>query len=103
MPNNYHVNIYPLAYKDLEEIFKYISLNLGNPIAANAFIELFEERISSLSRFPAMYSYLDNEFIHQNMFRKMMIKNYAVIYRIVDEEIQILRVFNSRRNYIEDI
>lgn len=33
MANNCVVKIYPLAVQDLEQIFEYISVDLGNPTA----------------------------------------------------------------------
>jgi plasmid stabilization system protein ParE len=49
MENNYI--LFPKAKADLENIFKYISIDLGNPFAAMKLISKFEVEFNELTFF----------------------------------------------------
>ena len=59
MANNYQ--IFPKAQLDLENIFKYISVDLTNPEAALLLIEKFEDKFKELTLFPNAYPFIENE------------------------------------------
>ena len=48
----YTVKLYPRAYRDLDEIYSYIALNLTEPETANKMISALEEAVYSLEQFP---------------------------------------------------
>ncbi|MBI9008465.1 MAG: type II toxin-antitoxin system RelE/ParE family toxin [Tenericutes bacterium] len=50
--------IFPKAQQDLENIFKYISIDLTNPEAAMLLIEKFENIFNELTLFPKTYPFI---------------------------------------------
>ena len=83
--NSYKVVLYPKAYHDIEEIYKYITKVLLEPKSAQQQIKRLQEAINSLSSFPyAHQDRLVGRFANQG-FKQLLIDNYLVIY-IVDEK-----------------
>ena len=56
-----------------------------------------------LSNNPKLYSIIDDEYIKKLGLRKLMVNNYLVFYKILEEEkiIQIVRIMYGRRNWID--
>ena len=99
MEQNYKVTIYESAQKDLEGIFKYISSTLDNPFAAVKIINDLYDSIKNLSLFPYSCPLIEDEKVKDKTLRKLVVKKYIVFYRILGNEIQILYVFSSSRDY----
>ena len=100
MESSYQLVIYPSASKDIENICKYISIELANPKAANDFLDELYESFKSLVVFPKIYPLIDNQFVSDQSIRKMPVKRYMVFYRITNTEIQVIRVLHGRSDYI---
>lgn len=89
------------ASDELDEIVDYISNNLDNPTAAGDFLDKVEECYSRLADNPRIYQLCDHRDFREKGYRKVMIKNYVMIYR-VDEKahtVNILHVFFGRQDY----
>ena len=52
MKNKFKLKIFPLAQRDIEEIFDYIAIKLCNPTAAIRLINDFEEAFEIVCLFP---------------------------------------------------
>ena len=100
MVDKYIVKIYPSAVKDIDSICDYLSNELSNPKAANNFIEELQESFQTLIVFPKMYPLIDNIFVDDQSIRKMPVKKYLVFYRLVNKEIQVIRVIHGRSDYV---
>lgn len=48
----YTVKLYPRAYRDLDEIYSYIAVNLAEPDTAEKMVTALENEIFSLEQFP---------------------------------------------------
>ena len=99
MENNFEVVIFPLAQADMEEIFNYISNNLKNKIAAGKLINDFKRTIEIIRLFPESFPLINNEYVNDKNIRKVSLKNYIIFYRIVNYEIQIIRVLHGLQIY----
>lgn len=99
MANKCVVKIYPLAVQDLEQIFEYISIDLGNPTAGLKQINDFQMALDKVCEFPESCPVVKNEYVKDKTLRKLVVNNYIVFYRIRDNEIQVVRVIYGMRNY----
>ena len=90
----------PKARSDLEEILDYISNSLLNPNAAKDLLNDFDDAFERICVFPQSCPVIHNEFFKYKGIRKLLVNNYIVFYRIVDEIIQIIRIMYARKNYI---
>ena len=99
MENNFVVVIFPLAQADMEEIFNYISNNLKNKIAAGKLINDFKRTIEIIRLFPESFPLINNEYVNDIIIRKVSLKNYIIFYRIVNYEIQKIRVLHGLQKY----
>ena len=95
----YPLKIYPSAKKDLEDIFSYISIELSNYKAALDLIEKFEKALNNICYFPELCPLIDNEFVKDNNIRKLVVNNYNVFYRFINNEVQVVRVLSSMNNH----
>ena len=99
MDLKYKVIIYDSAQKDLEGIFKYISSTLDNSFAATNIINELYNAIKNLVSFPFSYPLVDNDKVKDKTFRKLVVKKYNIFYRVVGNEVQIMYIFSSSRDY----
>jgi addiction module RelE/StbE family toxin len=102
MERKFNLNIFPLAQKDMENIFKYISVDLASPMAANNLIDDFENAFENIRLFPESCPLIQNEYVKDKTLRKLVVNNYIVFYKVEDFEIQVVRVIYGMRNY-EDL
>lgn len=91
----------PAARQDMVDIVRYISRELGNPIAANRLAETLIEAGERIASFPyANPAYRPIRPLKQE-YRKLLVQNYLMLYW-VDEEAQrvtVARVVYAKRNY----
>ncbi len=85
--------ISPEASQDLDKIFDYFASN--NVEAGERFVLTFENKCEKLLRFPNMgRSYNDIE----PSLRGIPLDNYIILYRLIDNGIEIVRVVSGYRN-----
>lgn len=101
MDNKYKLKIYPSAQADMEQIFRYIAVDLCNPTAALDQINDFEKAFENVCTFPQSCPFVNNEYVKDKSLRKLIVNNYIAFYRIKDREIQVVRVIYGMRNYEE--
>ena len=63
MANKHNLKIFPLAQKDMEQIFEYIAVKLCNPTAAIGQITDFEKAFESVCNFPESCPQIQNEYV----------------------------------------
>ena len=101
MNPKYHVVWTKVAENDLKEIIEYISVK--SPGNALKILKKFKDNASGLYTLPErgrLLPELQDQGISQ--YRELIIPPWRLIYRIVQREIYILSVIDSRRN-VEDI
>ena len=90
----YTVKLYPRAYRDLDEIYSYIAVNLTEPDTASKMVSAIEEAVYGLEQFPKRGSKRKNGVYANQEYRQIFVSNYTIIYRVYDEkqEVHIITV-----------
>ncbi len=83
----------PLARDELDEILDYIAQD--SPEYAISFFEQVQEKVRDLINFPKIGRKVP-EFDKPNI-RELILKNYRIIYRILEDKIQIIRIFHGSK------
>lgn len=95
----YQVLITRLALRDINDIFRYIAIDLSEPLIATKIKNEILSCVDSLSSFPFRNKLIDDEPYCKKGVRKAFVKNYLVIYRVIDQNVLILRVLYNRRDW----
>jgi len=97
----YSLNVTELAEQDLDGIVNYMTGELANPIAARAFLEKIEDCYALLKTRPKIYVACDDPYLRNKGYRKALIGNYLLIFRIEEQTnlIHILRFFYGAQDY----
>ena len=98
--NKYSIKYSEEAKQDLLGIKRYIKYTLKEPIIAEKNIFKIKETIKKLKDNADIYRIIDDDFIKKLEIRKIMIDNYIIFYRIKDETVEIVRIMNQRRNWL---
>jgi len=101
----YKLTISKEAHKDTDSIVHYIAEELVNPAAAAGFLDDVEKSYHVVVNKPYMYSLCHDARLNREGYRKIVIKNYIIIYRIDDETkaVYIMRIIYGGRNYVNFI
>ena len=84
---------------ELEEIYLYIKEYLKEPKIAKRIIREIKNKIKSLENFPQAHQLIKKS---KNVeYRKHIIKNYIIIYKInlIERIIYILHIYNQKEYY----
>ena len=100
--DSYRITVTPDAEADLSELRDYIANVLRSPETARSYLHHLRKEIGSLSEMPARIKAVDEEPWHSRGIRKLIVKNFLVYFRIVEEEkmIYILNVIYARRDQL---
>ena len=98
----YNIILTDMAKLDLEEIYKYIFENLKEPNIADKLMEKIETEILDLEISP--YRCMEVHIKPKNqIYRRLVIENYVVLYRIVEEKKQVVifQILYGGRDYLK--
>jgi len=101
----YDLLLTEIAEQDLDGIVDYITGKLANPAAACALLDKIEECYGFLKSTPRMYNECADAYLKSRGYRKALINNYLLIFRI-DEKAQavyVLRFFYGGQDYIKQL
>lgn len=88
----------PSAKLDINQIISYIAIKLDSKTSASNLLNEFDKSIYVLTDFP-----LSGKIYSQGLdFRFILVKNYAVFYKVTETEVIIHRVIYVKRNF-EDL
>lgn len=87
----YRIEIGAQAQSDITDIMRYIGQVLLEPRTAGNLYRLLKEEILSLKQMPERYLYEDDDRLRALGIRKLLVKNYKVLY-FVDTERQLVQV-----------
>lgn len=87
----YRIEIGAQAQSDITDIMRYIGQVLLEPRTAGNLYRLLKEEILSLKQIPERYPYEDDDRLRALGIRKLLVKNYKVLY-FVDTERQLVQV-----------
>lgn len=98
----YKIHVSRTAQKQIEQIIEYISDDLKNLSAATNFYTKIFESYDRLKNNPHIYALCEYESIRKLGYRKVIIGNYLMFYKIYEEkkEVFIARVIYGKRDYI---
>jgi toxin ParE1/3/4 len=97
MEKKYPIKYMPSAEQDLTDIYDYVFLD--DPVAAGNLLNQFDESISILAHFP--YSCISPSDIRlQSLnYRILVVGNYLVFYAVIEDSVEIRRIFHGKRKY----
>ena len=87
------------ADEDIAGIFEYINAGLHNTTAAYNIVDKILDLAQKLSRFPELGANLKVIDIRLDNYRYLIADNYLIVYKVVDQEVFILRIVYARSNY----
>ena len=87
----YRIEIGAQAQSEITDIMRYIGQVLLEPRTAGNLYRLLKEEILSLKQMPERYPYEDDDRLRALGIRKLLVKNYKVLY-FVDTERQLVQV-----------
>ena len=94
---HYKINISNKANKDINRITEYLQ-NLSNN--ADEIIKRINKDIEDLLFMPRIHKTLIYFKDKETEYRRIVSGNYVIIYKIVEDEIIVLRIFNQKENYL---
>lgn len=100
MMDSYTVKITRQAQQQIREMAQYIERAFQAPNSALRLIDLLEEKILSLSAFPARAPLVDEEPWHGLGIRKLLVKQYLIYFWINEDarQVQIVAVTHSMQD-----
>lgn len=82
----YHIKLYPRAYRDMEEIYRYIAIEKQVPENAKAQTDRIWRAIKKLETFPSSHQdRLEGKYAGKG-YKQLLVDNYMVIYKIDETE-----------------
>ena len=93
----YNVELLPVAYADLDEIFDYIMAD--NPQAATEMLNNIMKSLRRLKNFPHSGAPLLDSAMQKFNFRMVIIDPYIAFYRLIEDKVIIYRILHCARNY----
>lgn len=100
--NRFEIILTPSALNDMRGIYEYITETLLSGTAAENLIDKIEDRILQLEMFPYSCELVQDEALRTKGYRKLIIDNYIVFYKVEDIEGQvvIMRILYGAQNYL---
>ena len=100
---HYKILVSETYHRDLKDIIHYISHNLDAPFTASDLLDEIESTVSGLSTMPYLYGLVDNSYLRHKKFRKCLVNNYIIFYKVHEENktVMVHRIFHSRQNWID--
>lgn len=97
----YKLVVTELAHQDLDSIVSYIAVQLANPAAASDFLDDVDKCYGYLKSNPMMYSKCNDSRLEKEGYRKAVIKNYILVYKVDEsaKRVSVLRFFYGARDY----
>ena len=82
----YHIKLYPRAYRDMEEIYRYIAIEKQVPENANGQTDRIWKVIKNLEIFPDSHQdRLEGKYAGKG-YKQLLVDNYMAIYKINETE-----------------
>ena len=91
----------PQAHADLLEIRRYISSELHNETAAQRIARAILASCSNLKSFPQMGIALSEKINVQTAIRYIVSEKHLIFYTVDEGYISIMRILDSRTNYLQ--
>jgi len=97
--SKYKVTVLQIAREDIGEIFFYIAVDSLK--SALEMTDKITDKIDMLAELPHLGKIVpDNELAKQE-YRMLIINNYIVFYKVIENEVVVYRVLHGMRDYPE--
>lgn len=96
--NQYDYEFSPLAERDLDEIFDYITRELCSPQATEDLIDKIQSAVERVCEFPFSCPLLGNPTLRKKGYRLLIVESLNIFY-VVEGKVVIRRILHGRRNY----
>lgn len=99
--SDYKIEITIDAKMDIRASVDHIKNVLMSPTAADTLLQEMKKLFSALQAMPTIYALCNNELLRAQAYRKALVKNYLVFYKVDENKkmITVLRVLHQSRNY----
>lgn len=91
----FRVMLSSASVRDLNGITDYIGMKLQNPNARRKHVDAFSKALKSLEEMPFRYN-TTSLVPRRTDIRLMPVLGYVMLYRVVDQEVQIIRIVYSK-------
>ena len=100
---HYKILVSETYHKDLKNIIHYILHNFDVPFTASDLLDKIESTVFSLSTMPHRYRLVDDSYLRNKEFRKCLVKNYIIFYKVHEENktVMVHRILHARQNWID--
>ena len=95
----YRVLFSTAAEEDGGAIASYLADTLGTPHAALRFLDELDEQVGVLEAIPESFPSVLDARLAARGYRKAPVKGYVVLLRVVDDIVQVARIFHQRQDY----
>ena len=101
----YKILFSPSFAEKVEDIYLYISKKLKEKKIAKDTIISIKNRILMLERFPYAYPKINIRNKLKSTYRKMIVKNYVIVYNVDEKEkqVKIVDIYYQKENYLNKI
>lgn len=93
---SYNVELLPIAYCDLDDIFDYIML--ANPSAATKMLDKIMNSLQRLEIYPYSGVPFFDHSLKKFQFRMLNVYPYIAFYRIIDKKVLVYRILHGARD-----
>ena len=97
----YNVQITASGEKDLDEILTYIVEELSNPQAAGHLLDEVTKTFHVLAENPMVYPACTQPLLQR--FRKVVVMQYVIIYRVDTTTVYVERLFSQLEDYVHKL
>ncbi len=101
----YKVELSQNAEQHLDDIVAYIRIRLANPAAARSIYADFIAALDVLSKDAACFALVSDIALAEKGYRKYPLEHhdYLLIYKIQNDEVEIVGIFHMMQNYINKL
>ncbi|MBR2214829.1 MAG: type II toxin-antitoxin system RelE/ParE family toxin [Selenomonadaceae bacterium] len=91
----YKVLLSEQAMSDIDAIYTHIATRIGMPQSAQNQLNRLADAIDSLKTMPRRINIMRTPYGETNELRQLLVDNYAVIFSVVQETVNIVRILYS--------
>ena len=85
----------------MRDIYRYIAVDLHNPIAAERRISLIDKEIQTLKTHPAIFPLVHDDYLASKGFRMVIAEDHLIFFilREKNHAVSVMRVLYGRRDW----
>ncbi len=101
----YKILVSETYHKDLKSIIYHILHNLNAPFTASDLLDEIDDKVSGLSTMPYRFGLVDDAYLRNKEFRKCLVKNYIIFYKVHEKSKTILihRILHAKQKWLDII